>query len=153
MPRIDLQEVRQRLDANSRQPNVLSKQDSQQQSDRLEIPTDHPLWDLWRHLSEFYGAAFTSQYGDEPNVTWAGMLRELTPAQYAQGIELLKHRDQSFPPNPAEFLALIGNDKTWERRCHKPFDESRALENKTAKEAARQAGADALAEMRRTLEL
>lgn len=125
----------------------------QPQSGRLEIPIDHPIWDLWRHLSEFYGAAFTSQYGDEPNVTWVGMLRALNPQQYAQGIELLKHRDESFPPNPAEFLALIGNDRTWERQCHKPFDKSRALEDKGKQERTITAAQQALAEMRETVGL
>ena len=52
------------------------------------------------------------------------MLRDLTPDDYRRGIELLRDRDGSFPPNPGEFIKMIGNDKSWERQAHKVIDPS-----------------------------
>lgn len=102
-------------------------------SGSLRVPSDHPLWDLWRFLGEFYGSAFASQYGDEPNATWAHALSDLKPEDYRRGVDLLKHRASSFPPNPAEFLELLGSDNAWERQCHRVIDTSHMLEDKTGK--------------------
>ena len=91
-------------------------------------------------LTEFYGSAFVSQYGEEPTATWAHVLIDLTPQDYIKGMELLKHRDSSFPPNPGEFLEMIGNDSGWERQCHKVFTPVNKLEDLSAKEANKKAG-------------
>lgn len=64
-------------------------------------------------MTEFYGAAFASQYGDEPSLTWASALRDLSAADYGVGFEGLRTRQNPFPPNPAEFLALA-KPSTWE---------------------------------------
>ena len=149
MPRIDLQEVQQRLDRN------LPPHSEQPQSENPCDDPNHPIWELWERMGEMYGHQWHSQQGDEPNDTWARGLSGITPEQFHRGFNALLGRVQTWPPNLAEFRQLCtGHDPdAWRRQAHKPFDESRALENKTAKEAARQAGADALAEMRRTLEL
>lgn len=102
--------------------------------DSASVPSDHPLWDLWRFFGEFYGAAFASQYGDEPNATWLHTLSDLRPEDYRRGVDLLKHRASPFPPNPAEFLELLGSDNAWERRCHRPFGAENLIEDTTGRE-------------------
>lgn len=76
-------------------------------SDAPELPDGHPMWELWETMVEFYGSAFTSQYGEQPSWTWFDALKNLSTADYGVGISNLKTRDSPFPPNPGEFLALI----------------------------------------------
>ena len=115
--------------------NFLQLSESARQGEEQRKPsTSHPIWELWSVLSEYYGSAFVSQYGPEPSHTWAHMLRDLTQADYVRGIELLTGRESAFPPNPGEFLQMIGNDNSWERQCHKDVYRSPMLEDKTANE-------------------
>lgn len=117
------------------------------------VPADHPIWQLWRFMSEFYGAAFASQYGDTPNASWVHALRELEPRDYRRGIDLLTHRDNSFPPNPGEFVAMIGNDTSWERQHHKIIDTTHLIEDTTAKEKRCADGLDAIRALREQVKL
>ena len=84
------------------------------ESDTPELADGHPLWELWDTLTEFYGSAFVSQYGDQPSWTWLDALSDLSTADYGVGISKLKTRDSSFPPNPAEFHSLARDN--WEHR-------------------------------------
>lgn len=92
------------------------------------------MWEVWDRMTEYYGAAFVSQYGEEPSATWAAYIQKLTPEQVRQGFELLPTRDSAFPPNPGEFINLIGTDSSWQRQCHKHYQPDRMLEDKTARE-------------------
>lgn len=85
-------------------------------------------------MTEFYGSAFLSQYGETPNLTWVAMLRDLTPAQYQHGFEQLRNRESSFPPNPGEFRAIAEINNAWERQCHKIIETENLIEDKTAQE-------------------
>ena len=104
--------------------------ESAQSERKPDFDSQGPIWELWSILTEYYGSAFVSQYGEEPNATWAYTLRDLTPDDYRRGIELLRERESAFPPNPGEFVQMVGNDNAWERQAHKMFDgkllESRA---------------------------
>ena len=106
------------------------RESERQGAEQSRPSTAHPIWELWSILTEFYGAAFTAQYGDEPNATWAFTLRDLTPDDYRKGIDLLRERESSFAPNPAEFVQMICSDAAWERQCHKPVGEVLGIENK-----------------------
>ena len=98
-----------------------------------------------------YGGMWTNAQGDEPNETWYLGLRELEPEQIATGLKALRDSAKPFPPSLPEFLGLARNSggiESWEAICHKPFEPSRALEDKGAQERARVAGEKALAEIR-----
>jgi len=99
------------------------------------IPTNHPIWELWKYFSRYYGAAFVSQYGDMPNEVWLYELRNLTAEQYREGINNLSHHEGAFAPNPGEFLILVHNGATaQERASHKRWQPGQLLEDKTARE-------------------
>lgn len=84
---------------------------------------------------------------------WAHVLSDLTLEQLIQGVRnLIHHRDskggQDFPPNAGQFRDLCLTRFDWEQQCHKVFPPETLLEDITGKEAAREAGAEALAEMK-----
>lgn len=114
--------------------------ESSRQDGEVSVDPNHPLWELWDRMTEFYGAAFLSQYGETPNLTWVEMLKDLTPEQYAVGFNSLKNRDSSFPPNPGEFRSLCEVDSSWERQCHRVVDQSSMIEDQTAKERRAEEG-------------
>ena len=106
------------------------------------------LWELWDRMTEYYGSAFVSQYGEEPTATWAAILKNLDAWQVREGFELLPTRHSAFPPNPGEFLQLIGTDKAWERQCHRTYEPERLLVDQTEKEKTRQVAEQEIAKMR-----
>ena len=102
-------------------------------------------------MTEMYGTMWTNAQGDEPNETWYLGLRDLKPEQIADGLKALRDSAKPFPPTLPEFLGLArttGGIESWEAICHKPFEPSRALEDKGAQERAKKAGEKALSEMR-----
>jgi hypothetical protein len=102
-------------------------------------------------MTEMYGGMWTNAQGDEPNETWYLGLRDLTSEQIAVGIKGLRDSAKAFPPTLPEFIGLARNSggiESWEAICHKPFEPSRALEDKGAQERAKKAGEQALAELR-----
>jgi hypothetical protein len=105
-------EVRTRGDFRQLSASALS--DVKRQSDTPDLPDGHPLWELWESMTEFYGAAFLSQYGDRPTWAWLEALQDLSVADYGTGMAALKNRTSSFPPNPGEFRAMAG--VSWEHR-------------------------------------
>mgnify|MGYP003649881276 FL=1 len=115
-----------------RQLSEAAMQDELQRSESSRISTNHPIWELRSVLIEYYGSAFVSQYGEEPNHTWVHMLKDLTQEGYQRGAEALRDRGGAFPPNPGEFLVLAGSKGEWERRCHQAFDIG--IEDKSGKE-------------------
>jgi hypothetical protein len=106
----------------------------------IELTPDHPIWEAWLRLTEYYGAAFT--YGDEPSATWIYNLQNLSADQIGNGIRNLAHHESAFPPNPGQFKDLCLCDYGWERRGHKVIDTSNMIENKTAKEKRKAEGLD-----------
>lgn len=108
--------------------------ESSTSENKPEFDSNSILWELWDRMSEYYGSAFVSQYGDEPTVTWAHILKGLTADEFRRGFDLLPNRDSSFPPDPGEFRALIGKDDRWRRQCHKYYSPDTLLEDKTARE-------------------
>ena len=148
MPRIDLEEIQRRLDAN------LPKQNAPQQNVRKSgsesLPSNHPLWELWQRMNEIYGHQWASQQGDDPNDTWIRGLDGLSNKQFGSGLRALLTRDETWPPNLVEFRQLCtGQDPgAWERQAHRIYEPERRLVDLTAKEAARAAGEETLAELR-----
>lgn len=100
-------------------------------------------------MTEFYGSAFAAQYGDEPNLTWVEMLKDLSQVQFQNGFARLRDRDSSFPPNPGEFRVLCEVNDAWQRQCHKPYVPRDKLEDLTAKEKAKSGGINFFDELRR----
>jgi hypothetical protein len=61
---------------------------------------------LWLRLAEIYGSSLTSQYGDTIPESWELLLMEVTPEQIKDGLNALATRENTFPPNAAEFRQL-----------------------------------------------
>ena len=133
MPRIDLEEIQERINQN------LPQHSAPRQSERLSgsesLPSNHPLWVLWSRFNEIYGHQWASQQGDEPNDTWIRGLDGLTNEQFGVGLRALLSRSETWPPNLVEFRQLCtGYDPgAWERQAHK-IDTTLGIEDKTAKE-------------------
>ncbi len=136
----------------------LLNESQQQESERAEfkaenIPTEHPIWDLWQYLSGYYGAAFTSQYGDDPDPVWLYELRDLTPADYRVGIERLKFHESSFAPNPGEFIGLVhGGATAQERASHVEWQPAGLLEDEKAKAKKQEATKEVASHLRDMLD-
>ena len=122
--------------------------ESRPQESKPDFDSSGLMWELWDRLTEYYGAAFTSQYGEEPNATWAHELRMLTADQFRRGFELLKTRDSSFPPNPGELVNLIASDNYWEHRASRMPAPPTAIEDLTSKEKRQ---AEGLVELRKIM--
>lgn len=136
MQRINLDPLINRVNQN------LPPHNEQPPSARLSDP-NHPLWELWERMGAAYGHQWASQQGDEPNDTWARGLAGLTNEQFSTGLQALLDRKDIWPPNLIEFRQLCtGHDpQAWERRCHKPYDPSHALERKRTPEENAQCSA------------
>ena len=120
---------------------------SQQEQQRLtasELPTDHPIWDMWLIMMSKYGAQWT--HGDEPAIGWIHSLRNMSKDQLIKGMDNLIHRDDNhWPPNAEEFADLCRTSFTWETQAHKVFTPENKLEDLTAKEANKVLGANTMA--------
>ena len=102
---------------------------------------DHPIWEMWLRLTEYYGSAFTHE--PEPTATWIYHLQDLSAEQIGNGIRNLIHHDSEFAPNPGQFKDLCLADFDWERRAHKPASEVLGIESKShLTDANRAAGED-----------
>ena len=144
MPKLDLEEIQQRINQNLPLHN-----EPQQRENPLENET-HPIWELWQRMNEMYGHQWASQQGDEPNDTWAKGLIGITPIQYGVGLRALLTRDDKWPPNLIEFRQLCtGYDpEAWRHRAEKTVDTSHMLEDTTTKEKRAADGLAALKALR-----
>lgn len=118
-----------------RQLNKRAELERQRASDRREVdlPHDHPIWEAWQRLKEYYGAAFTND--PEPNATWIFNLQDLSADQIGNGVRNLKHHPRQFAPNPGEFRDLCLTNFDWETRAQRQDFTGRAqIENLTGKE-------------------
>lgn len=109
----------------------LTKSARHESAPEIDLAPDHPIWEAWTRLVEYYGAAFT--YGPEPSATWVYYLQDMTPEQIGHGIRNLPRHDSAFPPNPGEFRDLCVSDFDWEHRRLKYVEPPIALEDETAK--------------------
>lgn len=108
-----------------------------------ELPSEHPIWDVWLILISKYGAQWT--HGDAPGIGWIHSLRDMTADQLRQGIDNLVHReDNHWPPNAEEFADLCRTSFTWETKCHKVFTPENKLEDHAAKEENARIGKETL---------
>ncbi|MFV0535195.1 MAG: hypothetical protein ACK5MR_16320 [Cumulibacter sp.] len=108
-------------------------------------------WRLWDRMTEIYGHKWVSSYGEEPNAAWCGIIDGLEAEQIKRGLTALLESDDPWPPTAIRFrqLCLGQGSNSWERQCHRIFEPERLLEDVTAKELAREAGASALADMKK----
>lgn len=122
--------------------------ESSKNEKRLELDSNGLMWELWERMTEYYGSAFVSQYGDEPTATWAHILDGLSPEQFRRGFDLLPSRKSAFPPNPGEFRELIGTDSAWERQCHKEYQSAPRLVDQGALEERIKHNVEAMKKLR-----
>ena len=61
---------------------------------------------MWKRLSRIFGYAFTRQFGEMDDGTWAAGLRDLTEQEIATGLEACLKWEGDFPPNVGQFRAL-----------------------------------------------
>lgn len=92
-----------------------SSEGERRHSELPDLPDEHPLWELWGLLAEFY-PNFVSQCGEQPTWAWYGALRDLSAADYGVGMNALKNRNSPFPPNPGEFFALCRPESPAQQR-------------------------------------
>lgn len=134
MPRIDLEEIQQRINQNL--PPLNEQRSSDRKLTAENLPARHPLWELWKRMGEMYGHTWASQQGDEPNNTWIRGLEGVSNDQLAAGLRGCLDRPGTFPPTLPEFRQMCtGYDPTaWERQHHKIFESPPMIEDKTKKE-------------------
>lgn len=96
--------------------------------ERGEIPTDHPIWDVWQAIKGFYPGV-TVNWDAEPPLSWYATVGDLTAEQLGNGVRNLVHFHDDdgrvgFPPNAGQFRNLCLNSFDWEhRRQSKPAAE------------------------------
>ena len=136
----NLEEIQERMNKNLPQPK--EPKSSANRLDSENLPSDHPLWELWSRMGEIFGHQWSSQQGAAPNDTWVRGLVDLTPENLATGLTGLLDRTDKWPPNLVEFRRICTHPtcggKNWEQQAHKPFDSSRAIEQKHMTMKARQ---------------
>ena len=54
---------------------------------------------MWAAIADAYGSAFTSQFGDEPNQTWADGLSTFTVEQVVEAVGRIITGGGSYAPN------------------------------------------------------
>lgn len=60
---------------------------------------------VWRAMTEFYGTAFKTAYGENPPPIWERAIAELTDEQCRDGLTRLAKEKREYPPNLSVFLA------------------------------------------------
>ncbi len=106
-------------------------------------------------LKAIYGTKFSSQFTTPAEVhqskgMWGREIEGMSEDRLRRCLhhakrELMSGNPQYLWPNIG--LILGYNSSDWERQCHREFEPERLLEDHGAKEAAREAGAKAIAEM------
>jgi len=98
MQKINLDDLQQQI--SKRQ----LKEPEQRQTDGM--PSKKLMFRLWEVMQEAYGHQWNSQYGEEPTETWGRLLTGISPDQIKDGLEKLKTREDTWPPNAQEFRQL-----------------------------------------------
>ena len=77
-----------------------------------EIPSDHPIWDVWSSIKRTYPGG-TINWDEAPSPEWAYALDGLTADQIATGLKTMVQEGGSFPPSAPSFREMCGPDN-WE---------------------------------------
>jgi len=94
-------------DLFNKDPRQLIESNKQSQKMRPENwPTKKTMNLIWLRMSEMYGSAFVSQYGEKPTESWARLLTGISTEQIADGMERVTSLGSNFPPNAIQFRAL-----------------------------------------------
>lgn len=111
---------------------------------------------FFKRLRDVYLSKFDGQFKNEQQLEsarreWAKRIGKYSREQLDHALEVMTNEyergNRKFEwPNIGLTLGIIG--KNWERQAHKIHQPERRLEDKTAKERARKAGAEALKTMR-----
>lgn len=59
---------------------------------------------VWNALTEMYGNAFVSSYGEQPTRIWAEAISSLNDRELQRGFKRLVEEVRTFPPNVSEFV-------------------------------------------------
>lgn len=160
MQAINPEAIQREIQAGRGQQLSESRQTSHENERRaLLLPRDE-IQEVWRLMTHLYGHKWTSSHGDQvdPGNVWAACLRGVSTEQVRRGLNQCVVRGLEWPPSAPEFRKLCtGEDAaSWEHARVKAADReaeieraARArLEDKTAQERARKAGAAQLSAMR-----
>lgn len=60
---------------------------------------------VWRKFTEFYGSAWLSEFGEQPNQSWIEELARLSPRDVETGLNQCKRSGSNFAPRLPQFLA------------------------------------------------
>lgn len=60
---------------------------------------------VWRAMTQMYGPAFSTAYGENPNPLWEAAIAKLTDDQCRTGLTKLAQEARSYPANLTEFVA------------------------------------------------
>lgn len=115
--------------------------------DAENLPSNHPMWELWERMGEMFGHQWASQQGDSPNDTWLRGCADLSVEQLSEGLKALLKRGDDWPPSLPAFRALCREN--WESRIHQPFVSTTALEDLSTKERKLAERKAALAQLRK----
>ncbi len=146
MPKFDLDEIQETMNQSDLRHRSAPTR-AENSFDAKNLPSDHPMWELWERMGEMFGHQWASQQGECPNDTWLRGCADLSVEQLGQGIKALLDRGVDWPPSLPAFRALCRQN--WESRIHQPFVPATALEDLSTKErklAMRKAG---LAQLRK----
>jgi len=97
-----------------------------------------------------FGHTWLRDQGDEPNNTWVRGLADLSSGDLGRGLVACRDSGKSFPPGLPEFRAMCMPNygmTAMEAASHRQFAPDRLLEDRGAKEAAREAGLKAFSEI------
>lgn len=154
MPQIDLEAIQAKID--SQNPTLFEKPHSATTGDLTDDQRNLVNWFFASMRTQWGVAKYNSQFGEGNDVMfakrhWAPRIIKYTPEQLKSMLEQadsqrIAGNEKYAWPDPAMILAL--EDNSWERRCHKPFEPERAIENLTAKEARIACGREILESMK-----
>ncbi len=96
--KIDLTEIQAAIDSRQLSASEQPTKRTEQQERIIET--------VWETLTDIYGSALVSQYGEVMPEAWILLLKGITPSQIKDGLNRLASRDSSYAPNGAEFRQL-----------------------------------------------
>jgi hypothetical protein len=80
-----------------------------------EVPSDHPVWDVWASVKRAYPGG-TINWDADPSPEWAYALDGLSRDQIATGLKTMIQEGGSFPPSAPSFRDMCGVSD-WEHRA------------------------------------
>lgn len=144
MSKIDLDKIHKAMEPSDLRHHSARLLD-EKKYDAENLPSSHPMWELWQRMGEMFGNKWSSQQGESPNDTWVRGCAGLSEAQLAHGLSTTLRENYDWPPSLPSFRAMCAGN--WEARIHRPFIPPRAIEDLGARERNMAAGNAALAEI------